>query len=228
MVQESYLRAFRGLKRFRGDAQFTTWLYRITANCASTHLGRRRRAPPRRARPTTLRSPTSTPTSTRRRGPTRAPPATASTDALARPAAPAAGGGRAARRLRPAPRGDRRRARHLRVGRQGPAAPGPAEAAGAAVPSRGERHEEATHMQCDDVDGAARRRRRRHGDARPTGPPPRRAVPAVPGRSWCSTASCCGRCTTCAPRCSSPPGPAVRHPRHTSRRRASATPSARC
>ncbi len=43
MVQESYLRAFRGLKRFRGDAQFTTWLYRITANCASTHLGRRSR-----------------------------------------------------------------------------------------------------------------------------------------------------------------------------------------
>jgi RNA polymerase sigma-70 factor (ECF subfamily) len=41
VVQESYLRAFKGLKRFRGDAQFTTWLYRITANCASTHLGRR-------------------------------------------------------------------------------------------------------------------------------------------------------------------------------------------
>ena len=43
VVQESYLRAFRGLKRFRGDAQFTTWLYRITANCASTQLGRRSR-----------------------------------------------------------------------------------------------------------------------------------------------------------------------------------------
>src|SRR5882672_4003536 len=43
VVQEAYLRAFRGLKRFRGDAQFTTWLYRITANCASTHLGRRAR-----------------------------------------------------------------------------------------------------------------------------------------------------------------------------------------
>jgi RNA polymerase sigma-70 factor (ECF subfamily) len=41
VVQESYLRAFRGLKRFRGDAQFTTWLYRITANCAATQLGRR-------------------------------------------------------------------------------------------------------------------------------------------------------------------------------------------
>lgn len=43
VVQESYLRAYRGLKRFRGDAQFGTWLYRITANCAATHLGKRSR-----------------------------------------------------------------------------------------------------------------------------------------------------------------------------------------
>jgi RNA polymerase sigma-70 factor (ECF subfamily) len=43
VVQESYLRAYRGLKRFRGDAQFTTWLYRITSNCASTQLGKRSR-----------------------------------------------------------------------------------------------------------------------------------------------------------------------------------------
>ncbi len=43
VVQETYLRAYKGLARFRGDAQFTTWLYRITANCASTHLGRRRK-----------------------------------------------------------------------------------------------------------------------------------------------------------------------------------------
>ena len=43
VVQETYLRAYRGLRRFRGDAQFSTWLYRITANCASTHLGRRAR-----------------------------------------------------------------------------------------------------------------------------------------------------------------------------------------
>ena len=43
VVQEAYLRAFRGLKKFRGDAQFSTWMYRITANCASTALGRRRR-----------------------------------------------------------------------------------------------------------------------------------------------------------------------------------------
>ena len=43
VVQEAYLRAFRGLKRFRGDAQFSTWMYRITANCAATQLGRRTR-----------------------------------------------------------------------------------------------------------------------------------------------------------------------------------------
>lgn len=43
VVQDAYLRAFRSIGKFRGDAQFTTWLYRITANCASTHLGRRRR-----------------------------------------------------------------------------------------------------------------------------------------------------------------------------------------
>lgn len=43
VVQEAYLRAYKGLKRFRGDAQFSTWLYRITANCAATHLGRRSR-----------------------------------------------------------------------------------------------------------------------------------------------------------------------------------------
>ena len=43
VCQEAYLRAHRGLRRFRGDARFTTWLYRITANCASTHLVRSRR-----------------------------------------------------------------------------------------------------------------------------------------------------------------------------------------
>lgn len=44
VVQETYLRAYRGLKRFRGDAAVTTWLYRITVNCAGRHLERRARA----------------------------------------------------------------------------------------------------------------------------------------------------------------------------------------
>ena len=43
VVQETYIRAFKALGRFRGDSRFTTWLYRITANRASTHLGRRKR-----------------------------------------------------------------------------------------------------------------------------------------------------------------------------------------
>jgi RNA polymerase sigma-70 factor, ECF subfamily len=43
VVQDAYLRAFKGLPRFRGDAQFSTWMYRITANCASTLLTRRAR-----------------------------------------------------------------------------------------------------------------------------------------------------------------------------------------
>ena len=41
VVQETYLRVHKGLQRFRGDAQFSTWLHRITANCANTLLGRR-------------------------------------------------------------------------------------------------------------------------------------------------------------------------------------------
>lgn len=43
VVQETYLRAYRNIEKFRGDAQFTTWLYRITANCASTQLTKRNR-----------------------------------------------------------------------------------------------------------------------------------------------------------------------------------------
>ncbi|HXH56289.1 RNA polymerase sigma factor [Iamia sp.] len=43
VVQEAYLRAYRSIGRFRGEARFSTWMYRITANCASTQLGRRRR-----------------------------------------------------------------------------------------------------------------------------------------------------------------------------------------
>src|SRR5262245_27668303 len=34
VVQESFLRAYRQLGRFESRADFGTWLYRITANCA--------------------------------------------------------------------------------------------------------------------------------------------------------------------------------------------------
>lgn len=43
-TQDAYLKAWRGLKGFRGDAQFTTWLYRVASNAAiSKHRSRRRR-----------------------------------------------------------------------------------------------------------------------------------------------------------------------------------------
>jgi RNA polymerase sigma-70 factor (ECF subfamily) len=44
VVQEAYLRAYRGIGKFRGEAKVTTWLYRITANCAADHVRTRRRA----------------------------------------------------------------------------------------------------------------------------------------------------------------------------------------
>ncbi len=43
VVQDAYLRAYKGLKRFRGDARFSTWLYRIVANCSATHMTKRQR-----------------------------------------------------------------------------------------------------------------------------------------------------------------------------------------
>jgi RNA polymerase sigma-70 factor, ECF subfamily len=41
VAQEAYLRAFRSLRRFRGEARFSTWMYRVTANCASNLMVRR-------------------------------------------------------------------------------------------------------------------------------------------------------------------------------------------
>ena len=43
VAQEAYLRMYRGLPGFRGDSSFDTWLYRITANAAASHLRRRGR-----------------------------------------------------------------------------------------------------------------------------------------------------------------------------------------
>ena len=43
VVQEAYLRAWKGIGRFRGDSKFSTWLYRITANSAYTLVQKRRR-----------------------------------------------------------------------------------------------------------------------------------------------------------------------------------------
>ena len=41
-AQEAFLNAWRGLPRFRMDARFSTWLYRLTVNAATDLLRRRR------------------------------------------------------------------------------------------------------------------------------------------------------------------------------------------
>lgn len=45
LTQETYLRAFRSLPRFRGDASARTWLLRVARNTAADHLRSRRRRP---------------------------------------------------------------------------------------------------------------------------------------------------------------------------------------
>ncbi|HLG79000.1 MAG TPA: sigma-70 family RNA polymerase sigma factor [Ktedonobacteraceae bacterium] len=43
VTQETFLAAWQGLPSFRGDALFSTWLYRIAYNCALKQLEQRRR-----------------------------------------------------------------------------------------------------------------------------------------------------------------------------------------
>lgn len=43
LAQEAFVRAWRGLRRFRGDSAFRTWLYGVTVNVVRTHYGRRKR-----------------------------------------------------------------------------------------------------------------------------------------------------------------------------------------
>lgn len=38
VAQESFIKAYRGLKNFRGDSAFYTWLYRISINTAKNYL----------------------------------------------------------------------------------------------------------------------------------------------------------------------------------------------
>ena len=201
VVQEAYLRAFRGLKRFRGDAQFSTWLYRITANCAATHLGRRakhRHERARRRRPVVderpgprpgalaPRPPTARPAHRGARGPAaqaagRSSCSATSTTCPTRPSPPSSGS------PRPRPRS----------GSTGPARSSAEHAVPAAVRG-GARC--GVRTLADDLRGDRRRHgaaRRRRSDATS-----RAACGARPSSS--STASCSGRCGPCAPRCSSP------------------------
>ena len=45
VCQETFLRAFRGLAGFKGQAKFSSWLYRITLNLCRDWIRRHRRAP---------------------------------------------------------------------------------------------------------------------------------------------------------------------------------------
>ena len=46
VAQETFLRAYRALGNFRGDAQFYTWLHRIAVNTAKNYLVAHHRRPP--------------------------------------------------------------------------------------------------------------------------------------------------------------------------------------
>jgi RNA polymerase sigma-70 factor (ECF subfamily) len=45
VAQEAFLRIYDALPRFRGEASFTTWMYRIVTNVCHDELSRRRRRP---------------------------------------------------------------------------------------------------------------------------------------------------------------------------------------
>ena len=45
VVQEAFLRAYRGLKGFKGQAKFSSWLYRITLNLCRDWIRKERRTP---------------------------------------------------------------------------------------------------------------------------------------------------------------------------------------
>ena len=47
VVQESFIKAYKALPRFRGDSAFYTWLYRIAINTSKNYLTAQSRRPPR-------------------------------------------------------------------------------------------------------------------------------------------------------------------------------------
>ena len=46
VAQDTFIRAYRAMGNFRGDAQFSTWLHRIAVNTAKNHLVAHKRRPP--------------------------------------------------------------------------------------------------------------------------------------------------------------------------------------
>ena len=46
ITQETFIKAYRSMEKFRGDSKFYTWLYRIAINTAKNHLISKSRRPP--------------------------------------------------------------------------------------------------------------------------------------------------------------------------------------
>ena len=204
VAQEAYLRAYRAIKRFRGDAQFSTWLYRITANSAATHLGRRSRhrhdvlddsapvADPRTDHDPQLRADAQRPAQPPDPGARRPSPASSAPSSCCATSTTCP-----TRRSPPSSASPRRRPRC--------ASTGPARSCGAELfPRRSARRR--PPMRCDELSRRSwRPGRRRHGAAWAGTSDVTSSGACAARPSWCSTARCCGRCDRCAPRFSSPP-----------------------
>ena len=46
ITQETFIKAYRSMEKFRGDSKFYTWLYRIAINTAKNYLVAKSRRPP--------------------------------------------------------------------------------------------------------------------------------------------------------------------------------------
>jgi RNA polymerase sigma factor (sigma-70 family) len=46
ITQDSFIKAYRSLRSFKGDSKFSTWLYRIVYNSSITHIRKKQREAP--------------------------------------------------------------------------------------------------------------------------------------------------------------------------------------
>ena len=179
MVQDAYLRAWRAIGKFRGEAQFSTWMYRITANAAATHMRKRQRHRDRTARRGRSNPPTrASEHAARSRGRVGRLARIASRVALDELPPKLRVARRVEGRVRPAARGDRRGARHLACRRPRCACTAPAASCATCCTKK-----EPKLMRCDEVAALLPESGRRRRRDEPRGRAPRRDVPALPGRA---------------------------------------------